>query len=296
MRINTFGAIDIGSNTIKLLISNVENIKTKQNFKGLAYLRVPIRLGSDVFHNGFISKEKEEELIIALKGFSYILKAYNVEFYKAYATSAMREANNGIHIINAIKKECGIDIEIISDTKEADIIYEASGEKLIIDKKKSYLYIDVGGGSTKVIVYSDGEKICSRSFKLGTVRILSDAVELREIALFNLWLKDMASLYSPRAIIASGGNINNIYKLLKKDDNKGIEYCNLKNLHDTMQLMSIDERIKNFKLNYYRADVIVPAMYIFLMAGKTCKIKDFIVPKVELVDGIIYNLYNQHNI
>lgn len=294
MKINTFGAIDIGSNTIKLLISNVENIKTKQNFKGLAYLRVPIRLGSDVFHNGFISKEKEEELIIALKGFSYILKAYNVEKYKIYATSAMREANNGIQIINSIKKECGIDVEIISDTKEADIIYEASSEKLIIDKKKSYLYIDVGGGSTKVIVYSDGEKICSRSFKLGTVRILSDSVELREIALFNLWLKDMYSLYSPCAIIASGGNINNIYKLLK-NDNKSIEYCNIKYLHDTMQLMSIDERIKKFKLNYYRADVIVPAMYIFLMASQTCKIKDFIIPKVELVDGIIYNIYNQHN-
>jgi exopolyphosphatase/guanosine-5'-triphosphate,3'-diphosphate pyrophosphatase len=295
MKINTFGAIDIGSNTIKLLISNAENIKTKQNFKGLAYLRVPIRLGSDVFHNGFISKEKEEELIIALKGFSYIFKAYNVEFYKAYATSAMREANNGIQIINSIKKECGVDVEIISDTKEADIIYEASSEKLIIDKKKSYLYIDVGGGSTKVIVYSGGEKICSQSFKLGTVRILSDAIELREIALFNFWLKDMTSLYSPSAIIASGGNINNIHKLLK-NDNKSIEYCNLKNLHDTMQIMSIDERIKNFKLNYYRADVIVPAMYIFLMASRICKIKDFIVPKVELVDGMIYNLYNKHNI
>ena len=214
----TFGAIDIGSNTIKLKIMKKEYEKDIHNFIEILNSKIPIRLGEDVFNDGFIGKEKESHLIEIFKEISFSFKENNVNDYRAYATSAFREASNGKDIIKRIKKQYDINIEIINEATEADLIYEVSSQNHLIDKKKSYLYVDVGGGNTKVIVYSNGEKICSRSFKIGTVRLLSDTVQLSEITLFKMWLKGMSQTHSISAIIATGGNINTIDELFPDFD------------------------------------------------------------------------------
>lgn len=290
-----FGAIDIGSNTIKLIIKKRENEKEISNYLEILHSKIPIRLGEDVFYNGFIGKEKEAKLIEIFKEVSSVFKAHDVSDYRAYATSAFREALNGTDIIKKIKQEYDINVEIINTTREADLIYEVSSKNHLIDKNKSYLYVDVGGGNTKVIVFSNGEKICSRFFKIGTVRLLSDTVQSREIALFRIWLKDMSETYSINSIIATGGNINTVDELLLKDDNHKINYFNLKEIFDNLQFMNIEERIEKFNLSKYRADVILPALYIFLIVSEFTHVSSYIIPRIELVDGIMYEMINKEN-
>lgn len=287
--------IDIGSNAIRLLINNIEATGKGADFKKTAYLRVPIRLGEDVFTRGEISEEKKERLINAMQGFSYIMKAFCVNEYRACATSAMRDASNGTEIVSAILNESGIDIKIIDGQTEADIIYQAGGLYDVMDKDRTYLYVDVGGGSTEVVVYSNQKKLTSRSFQLGTVRMLVDAVTDEERNEFKLWLKEIYEQYAPLGIVASGGNINKIHKLLGKREREILTYTELKVLYDALSDLTYEERIQAFKLNPYRADVIVPALKIFLTVTKICKINDINVPKVGLVDGIVKQLYKERN-
>ncbi|MBD8389483.1 hypothetical protein [Dysgonomonas sp. BGC7] len=291
METSVIAAIDIGSNAIRLLINNIENTKSAPDFKKAAFLRVPIRLGEDVFTLGRISEEKKTRLIDAMQGFSHIMKAYSVESYKACATSAMRDAANGKEITDLIRKESDLDIEIISGQEEADIIYEAGGLGSLMDKNRNYLYVDVGGGSTELVVYSKEQKMTSNSFQMGTVRMLVNAVEAGEQDRFKSWLKTVYKKYAPLNIIASGGNINKIHKILGKREKEYINYPEMKVLYDTLHSQSYEERIQNFKLNTYRADVIIPALKIFLTVAKTCKVNEIYVPKVGLVDGIIHHLY-----
>lgn len=297
MKIDTLAAIDIGSNAIRLLISNVEQYQTDNQFKKLAYLRVPIRLGEDVFSDGCISDLKKQRLLDAMQGFSHIMKAYNVLDYRAYATSAMREAVNGLQIVDEISKASGITIEIISGQQEADTIYHAGGLQSVMNRNSNYLYVDVGGGSTEIVVYSAGQKVEAYSFQLGTVRMLEDAVDKNEMETFKQWLKLMYKTYQPQGIIASGGNINKVHKMLGKKERESVSYIEMKVLYDTLTKMSFEERIHNLKLNPYRADVIVPALHIFLTIAEICKINETIVPKVGVVDGIIHQLYaNLHTL
>lgn len=291
MKTDIFAAIDIGSNAIRLLINNIEKNGEEPDFKKVAFLRVPIRLGDDVFTKGSISEDKKHLLISALQGFSHIMKAYCVDDYRACATSAMRDASNGKEITDSILKESGIDIKIISGNDEADIICEAGGLVNIMDKKRNYLYVDVGGGSTEVVVYGNQQKITSHSFQLGTVRMLVEAVKEEEVKLFKSWLKTIYKKYEPVSIIATGGNINKIHKVLGKREKEPLTYSEIKKLYDNLRNLSYEERIQNFKLNTYRADVIIPALKIFLTVCKTCKVGEIYVPKVGLVDGIIHHLY-----
>ena len=272
MKTETLAAIDIGSNAIRLLISSVDNNGGVSDFKKAAFLRVPIRLGEDVFTKGVISEEKRQLLVDALTGFSYIIRAYKVSRYRACATSAMRDAANGSEIVDYIKSHCNIDVEIISGQEEGDIIFEAGGLDKVMDRDRNYLYVDVGGGSTEIILYSNYQKLFSESFQLGTVRMLTDTVE-------------------KKSIIASGGNINKVHKILGKRDGEYIGATELKILYDAMKEMSYEERILNYKLKSYRADVIVPAMKIFSTICKSCKINEIYAPKVGLVDGIIHHIY-----
>ncbi|MFV0467841.1 MAG: hypothetical protein ACK5MK_02815 [Dysgonomonas sp.] len=290
MTSNILAAIDIGSNAIRLLISNVEYDGKNKDFRKMAFLRVPIRLGEDVFTEGKITEEKGVRFREAMQGFSHIMKAYNVQSYRACATSAMRDAKNGLDITTGILKNSGINIEIISGQAEAEYIYNAGGLDSVVDKSQSYLYVDVGGGSTEVIVYSGGHKVDAHSFQLGTVRMLTGMVEDRELDFFRKWLKGIYKKYAPLSVIASGGNINKVHKMLGKRDRETIKYTELKVLFDTLSDMTYEERIQNFKLNPYRADVIIPALKIFLTIGKVCKINEMYVPKVGLVDGIIHQL------
>ena len=253
----TFGAIDIGSNAIRLLINTVEEYPDQVEFKKTAFLRVPIRLGEDVFTHGEVSPQKRERMCEAMAGFAHIMRAYGVQDYRAYATSAMREARNGAEIVEYIRKNSGIGIEIISGQTEADTIF-ANGLADMLAADKTYLYVDVGGGSTEVIVYSDRTKVDARSFALGTVRILSDAVDKDEMKKFKKWL----------------GAIGQKYRYIKS--------------------FSFAERVHTMRLATYRADVIVPAMKLFLTVCTQCGIDEIIVPKMGLSDGIIRTLYTAH--
>jgi exopolyphosphatase/guanosine-5'-triphosphate,3'-diphosphate pyrophosphatase len=291
MKTETLAAIDIGSNAIRLLIYNVDTNGSNADFKKAAFLRVPIRLGEDVFTKKCISVEKQEMMMNAMYAFSYSMKVYGVDRYRACATSAMRDASNGVEIVELIRKNSGIHIEIINGQEEADIIFEAGGLEKVMDKNRNYLYVDVGGGSTEIVLFNNQQKILTRSFQLGTVRILSDAVDEGEFDDLKKWLKKFCKDYFPLSIIGSGGNINKIHKLLGKKDNEYISYPEIRVFYETMKGMTYDERILNYKLKNYRADVIIPAMKIFNIICKTCKINEIYVPKVGLADGIIHHLY-----
>jgi Exopolyphosphatase len=292
MKEEILGAIDIGSNAIRLMISTIDENKSAKEFKKTAFLRVPIRLGEDVFTKEEISEEKKLRLCEALQGFSHLINAYNVDRYRACATSAMRDARNGKEIVDAIQKSSGIDIEIINGHEEADIIYQAGGLNKMMNKDRNYLYVDVGGGSTEIVLYSSQKKITSESFQLGTVRMLVDAVDEKEKERFKKWLAGIYKEYAPLSVIASGGNINKVFKLLDKKEGQYINYPELQVLYDTLKDMTYEERILNYKLKSYRADVIIPAMYIFTTICKICKVNEIFAPKVGLVDGIIHYLYN----
>lgn len=294
MNRETLGAIDIGSNAIRLLINYVEQNGTVE-FKKAAFIRVPIRLGEDVFTQGSIGDDKRDKLCEAMQAFSHLMKTFNVRTYRACATSAMREAKNGAEIVDYIRSNSGVNIEIISGKEEAETIFEAGDIAGLMNADKSYLYVDVGGGSTEVTIYSNHQRVTSESFPLGTVRIISGAVDSGEMKRFKEWLKDIAEPYTPVAIIGSGGNINKVHKLLGKKDKESLRYVEIKLLYDQLDVMNYEERIKKFGLNTYRADVIMPAMKIFLTVGKACKIDEIIVPKIGLSDGIIHKLHNQSN-
>jgi len=288
-------AIDIGTNAIRLLINQVStNSRTQETkFRKITLIRVPTRLGTDVFMDGKIGEEKKEQLFEALKGFKHIMKAFEVEHYKAYATSAMREAENGKLLVEQIAKTIGVNVEIISGEKEANTIYDASESKGIIDKHKCYLYIDVGGGSTEVVVYKSGEKLVRFSFQLGTVRLLAGKVKEEELERFKLELQRIYEKYAPESIVGSGGNINKTHKLLDKKPQEPLTYKEIKKLYKQAIEMTFEERMKKMQINAYRADVIVHALNIFCIAAKKCHINAIIVPRVGLSDGIIQQLYTE---
>ncbi len=286
----TLAAIDIGSNAIRLVISYVDN-RNKVTFKKAAFLRVPIRLGEDVFTAGEISVEKRQQLCEAMISFSHVMRTYKVTAFRACATSAMREARNGAEVVEYIRLQSGINIEIITGQEEAKTIFEAGDVAGLMERSESYVYVDVGGGSTEVTVYSNGKRATSESFRLGTVRTISDAVDKSEPKRFKKWLEQTALPYRPIAIIGSGGNINKVHKLLSKKEKEQIRYIELKLLYNQINDMSYEERLRNMGLNTYRADVITPAMKLFLTVAKTCKIDEIMVPKVGLADGIIHHLF-----
>ncbi len=286
MKSKTIAAIDIGTNAVRLFISSMEEYPTETLYKKIAFIRVPLRLGDDVFTTGKIEDKKRHRLRETMQGFSYIMSAFNVEAYRAYATCAMREALNGEEIVRELKEASELNVEIISGTKEAETIF-AGGMKDVVENDKTYLYVDVGGGSTEVIVYSKGEKVDARSFPIGTVRILNDAVGKGETKSFKTWLKSLYQKYTPDYIIGSGGNINKVHKLLNKKENETITYQELEILYKYVKSFNIEDRERVLKLNTYRADVIIPAMKIFLTVGKICQINEIIVPKLGLSDGIV---------
>lgn len=296
MNRETFGAIDIGSNAIRLLINYVEQYDDgRTEYKKAAFVRVPIRLGDDVFLRGHIGNDRAEALCDAMQGFAALLRAYGVRDYRACATSAMREAANGRDILERVRLRSGITVETISGTEEADTIFAAGGLKELLDRSKTYLYVDVGGGSTEIVVYASGEKAAAESFRLGTVRILSHATDPAEWSRFEEWLAQVAALHNPTAVIGSGGNINKVHKLLEKKSRESIRTKELTTLYDRLRALSVEERMEQFYLNQSRAEVIVPALGIFTDVTRICRIATVCVPRQGLADGIIRLLYRQYN-
>jgi exopolyphosphatase/guanosine-5'-triphosphate,3'-diphosphate pyrophosphatase len=293
---DTFAAIDIGSNAFRLLISYVEHESDgKIEFRKAAFIRVPVRLGEDVFTKGAIGPDKFGRVVEAMEGFAHLIKAFGARAWRACATSAMREAANGPELVAEIERRSGLKVEIISGREEAETIFEAGETTGLTGDGKSWLFIDVGGGSIEVSVFSDRRRAYSESFALGTVRTLSGKTRADEMERFRQALHTIREKWKPDAIIGSGGNINKVRKLLsKKARGKGddiLDVGDLKKLHESLSALSYDQRIEKFGLNDYRADVIVPALEIFLTAAEKCKIDEVVVPTIGLADGIIHSLY-----
>lgn len=291
LKIKKYAAIDIGSNAVRLLISNIiEQDAEPTVFKKNSLVRVPIRLGADVFLTGVISEYNQERMIDTMKAFSLLMKSHGVVRYKACATSAMREASNSQQLSDKILEACGINIDIIDGEEEAAII-AATDLNAFIDPNKTYLYVDVGGGSTEFSIINNGEKIQSKSFKIGTVRLLNDIVKNETWQELELWIKENTKQYYKIDLIGSGGNINKIFKISGKDMGKPLTYFYLTSYYKMLQNYSYEERIIQLNLNQDRADVIIPATRIYLSAMKWSGAKDVYVPKIGLSDGIIKSVY-----
>ncbi|MFT5751746.1 MAG: exopolyphosphatase/guanosine-5'-triphosphate,3'-diphosphate pyrophosphatase [Flavobacteriales bacterium] len=291
LRIQKYGAIDIGSNAIRLLIANViEQPGKKAIFRKSALIRVPIRLGEDVFKDHYISDANLQRMLDAMMAFRLLMNAHKVTQYRACATSAMREATNGPAVAKRIKDKTTIDIEIIGGDEEAAII-AATDLYTIIDSDKHYLYVDVGGGSTEFTIYSHGSVVKSRSFQIGTVRILNGLVTEKYWSDLEKWIRTSTAPYDDIDIIGSGGNINKIFKLSGKKVGKPLSYLFLSSFYKEIQGYSYDDRIITLGLNQDRADVIIPATRIYLSAMKWARSKQIFVPKIGLADGIIKSQY-----
>lgn len=293
MDIKKYGAIDIGSNAIRLLISNVisqENKETK--FKKSSLVRVPIRLGVDAFVNGFISEENTIRMINAMEAFKLLMKVHKVERYKACATSAMREAKNGADVVQQIYDKTGVQIDVITGKEEAKIISSTDLDELI-QGDHHYLYVDVGGGSTEFTLFSKGEIKTSKSFKMGTVRLLNNKKSVNKEIFANVekWIKKHTKDLKRISLIGSGGNINKIFKMSGRTEGKPISYIYLNAQYQFLKEMSYQDRISELSLNPDRADVIIPATKIYLSAMKWSGAKKIYVPKIGLSDGIIKSLH-----
>ena len=285
-----YAAIDIGSNAARLLIKKRHN-KTNMFDKRLL-LRVPLRLGFDVFSIGKLSEKKEENLLRLMKSYRQLMKIYGVECFRACATSAMRDALNGDEIIREIKKKTDIQIEIISGQEEAQIVYSNHME-CIEDRNGNYMYVDVGGGSTEINLLIGGKLVCSRSFNIGTVRILSGKADDSDLLQMKNEIVKLTKDYTNINIIGSGGNINKLYRLTEKKNKrkKRLPISSLQAIYDELLALSVEERCEQFEMKPDRADVIIPAAKIFLTIAEAINASYVHVPVIGLADGIIDMLY-----
>ncbi|MDD2985873.1 exopolyphosphatase [Flavobacterium sp.] len=289
--IKRYAAIDVGSNAMRLLISNiVEQDGKEPQFNKSSLVRVPIRLGQDVFTVGEISEENISRMVDAMKAFQLLMKIHKVEHYKACATSAMREAENNSEIVELIEKESGIHIDIIDGRKEATII-ASSDLKEYISTDKTYLYVDVGGGSTEFSLFDNGKIVASKSFKNGTVRMLHNMVNEVVWNEIEKWIKAKVEPYDSITMIGSGGNINKLFKMTGKLQDKPLSFLNLNAMYTMLNNMTYEQRIAELALNPDRADVIIPATKIYLNAMKWSGARQLYVPKIGLSDGIVKAMY-----
>ncbi len=293
LTIEKYGAIDIGSNAVRLLISSVHEEEGKTTrFKKTSLVRVPIRLGADVFKEKKVSEENIGRMIDTMQAYQLLMKTHKVVRYKACATSAMREAQNGKELVELIREKTGIQIEIIDGKDEAAIIAMTDLHQLI-NTDANYLYVDVGGGSTEFTLFHNGEKVISKSFKLGTVRLLNNLVTDRVWEEVEDWIIKNTKDYSRISLIGSGGNINNIFKNSGVSNGKPLSFLYLSSYYKLLNSLTYEERIWELNLNQDRADVIIPATRIYLSAMKWSGAQEIYVPKIGLSDGIIKYLYNQ---
>ena len=287
-------AIDIGSNAVRMLICYIIPSGKKYIFQKNSYLRLPIRLGEDSFKDGIISKSKIHKLSDAILSFKYIMNVHDVEYYQIYATSALRESKNSKEVILEIKKTTGLKINLISGLKEAKIISKGNSlEKL--QYNRSFLYVDVGGGSTEYSILRRGEEKKSKSFKIGTVRLLNNLVDDKLFIDIKYWLDTYLDDQDKIKLFATGGNINKIQSMTGSKIGKPISYLSLKDLYNNLTKYNYQERMVKFGLNPDRADVIIPALKIFITTMESVGSNKLFVPKVGLVDGMINEIFHENN-
>lgn len=284
-------AIDIGSNAARLLISEVTELAdNKAEFNKISLVRVPLRLGFDVFEKGIISQHRIGMIMDTMHAYRHLLNAYEVKHLLACATSAMRDASNSAEIITKVKNETNINIEIISGDFEASIIYENHvAEKM--DTDHSYLYIDVGGGSTELTFFAEGELVFKESFNIGTIRLLKGQVEDELWNQMKDFIKNKTKGFKKIAAIGTGGNINKVFSLSKKKDGKPLPLDLLRDYYKELSNVSLEERIRLYRLREDRADVIVPALQIYINVLRWADADEIYVPKIGLADGLVQHLY-----
>ena len=287
-----YAAIDIGSNAVRLLIKRIDKNEDGLFCSKEQIIRVPLRLGFEVFTSGTIPIDKADDLIRLMISYDNIMNIYKVVDYKICATSAIRDASNGKEIIDEIRERTGLHVDVLSGDEEALLIFKNHAE-CIQDRQGNFMYVDVGGGSTEVIMLVNGAMVFSASYNIGTIRILHDTDEDKEWDRMRLEMQTLSNKYGSIDIIGSGGNINKLYKIVSEKDKKfrRIRVKALAEIHSQMENMSVEERIKMFKLRYDRADVIVPAAAIFLNISKAVKSTYIYVPTIGLVDGMIDELF-----
>lgn len=295
MKIERLAAIDIGSNAMRLLIMNVYEEDQVPVFNKSILVRAPVRLGSDSFVRNEIAPDTVEKMLHAMKSFYHLMKTYDVVAYKACATSAMREAENAAFIVEKIRDEAGIEIEVIDGKREAEIIYKTQILDFI-ETDQAYLFVDVGGGSTELTLFKNKKSIASKSFNIGTIRILKDLVQRSEWDALTEWIRTYIPHEEELVMIGSGGNINTVFKKSQKSLGSALSYKYMKNFLKELKQYTVDERIKVFGFNPDRADVIVPAMEIYTQVMKLANIKDVYVPKIGLADGLIRAVYEEYKI
>lgn len=288
-------AIDIGSNAARLLISETSVYKDGTvDYTKLNLLRIPLRLGFDVFDKGYISEEKKTKLIETLKAYRHLMNIYGVEAWRVCATSAMRDAKNSAEILQEVKKQTGLDVEIISGQEEANIIYETHiAENLSFNK--AYLYIDVGGGSTEVTLFSKNQIIFKESFNIGTIRLLHNKVTDEQWDHMKWYIKTHVKDYQPIEAIGSGGNINKIFSISKRKEGKPLPLDLLKDYYKELSYTSIEDRKHLYHFRDDRADVIVPALQIYIALMRWANADEIYVPKVGLADGLVQMLYKERS-
>lgn len=286
-------AIDIGSNAARLLITDIiPSPPNPPEFSKLALVRVPLRLGFDVFEKGEITASRAEKLIKTIKSYKLLLDVYEVKHLKACATSAMRDASNSKEIINRVKDETGIDIHIISGEDEASFIYENHVAENM-DKEESYLYIDVGGGSTELTFFSDGKLVFKESFNIGTIRLLKNQVVETTWIEMKDFIKSKTKGHHHVTAIGTGGNINKIFSMSKRKDGKPLQLDLLRDYYKEFSAISLQQRMSLYKLREDRADVIVPALLIYINVMRWTDAEEIYVPKIGLADGLIHSLYEE---
>lgn len=289
-----YGAIDIGTNAARLLVGEVTQEGGYSYVKKISYTRIPLRLGEEVFENGIISPKKTEKFLKTIESFRLISEVFEVKKLRACATSAMREAKNGLEVRDLIKEKTGVEIEIISGSEEAELIF---GTFLLLDfdKVTPFIVIDVGGGSTEVSVFEKGERIASKSFEIGTIRLLKKKVKDSIWKDIHDWIIQYVDLTCPHNIFATGGNINKVQKIIGGNSMQPIALKKIQKLRNNINNLTLEERINKFQLKEDRADVIVPAMDIYIYILKELGADSVIIPKIGLSDGMIYDLFLTDN-
>lgn len=285
-----FAAIDIGSNAVRLLIMSISPNSTEKAFSKTLMIRVPLRLGQEAFVDGKISEIKAKKLVRLMKAFRHLLKVYDVTEYRVCATAAMREAKNAKDLVKEIKKETDLKVEIIDGHEEAMIIYE-SHFAYNLNEHQNYIFVDVGGGSTEVSLLVNGELIQSKSYNIGTVRLLNNKVKSEEFDILHNDLAKLKEQYAVNDVIASGGNIIKLNTLAHGRKGRKLQLATLETLNEELKRYTVEELIEKFKLKPDRADIIALAGNIYIDVAKSIGAKSFIVPQIGLIDGIIHTLY-----
>jgi len=294
VKIHKLAGIDIGSNSVRLLVSNVIETQDQVIFKKSSLTRLPIRLGPDAFGDGKIGAENRKRLLAGMLAYRKIMQVHGVEKYRACATSALREANNGLQVVEEIYQETGVNIELISGKEEARMIFSSDMLGAVVQSEGSFLYIDVGGGSTELTLFNKKVIVASRSFKIGTIRLLNGLVKKSRWQEMEEWIKEHTVGLSEILMVGSGGNINRTFKLSQKLKGEYMTLADLQKIKKDLQALENDERMIVYDLNPDRTDVITHALKIYTSAMDWAGSENMIVPKKGLADGIVRYLYREH--